>query len=68
VESSRDAKHHTAEYGNLLLAVSSSIMEQESVFEFVVKDKADRFHLLDRNRLRCCHGPELRDFRSTDIP
>ena len=43
MESNRDAERYTADYGNLLLEISSRITEQERVFEFIVTDKAGGF-------------------------
>jgi hypothetical protein len=43
VGSDREAERYTADYGNLLLEVSLRKMEQESVFQFIVTDKADGF-------------------------
>ena len=39
----REAERYTADYGNLLLEISSRITEQERVFEFILTDKADGF-------------------------
>ena len=61
MESNREAERYSADYGNLLLEISSRITEQERVFEFIVTDKADGFNLLERNRFRSCHCTELRD-------
>jgi hypothetical protein len=43
VGSDREAERYTADYGNLLLEVSSRIIEEQSVFDFIVKDKTDGF-------------------------
>ena len=51
MRSDREAERYTADYGNLLLEVSLRRMEQESVFQFIVTDKADGFI--------CWHGNAL---------
>jgi hypothetical protein len=43
VASNCDAERYSADYGNLLLEISSRTMEQERLFEFIVTDKADGF-------------------------
>ncbi|HLK20100.1 MAG TPA: hypothetical protein VKT81_14180 [Bryobacteraceae bacterium] len=37
------AERHIADYGNLLLEISSRITEEKREFEFVVTDKVDGF-------------------------
>jgi hypothetical protein len=43
VEPYHEAERYIADYGNLLLEISSRISEQERLFEFTVTDKADGF-------------------------
>ena len=60
MESNREAERYTADYGNLVLEISSRITEEVRVFEFIVTDKAE-VYLLERNRFRSCYCTELRD-------
>ena len=43
MESNREAERYIADYGNLVLEISSRITEEVRVFEFIVTDKGDGF-------------------------